>query len=308
MGKILITGGMGFIGSNLVQHLIRKGYKNKIIIIDNLSNSKNKNIKYTKFLKIDCSKSGDIQKLNKFKLNVIFHIAASSSGENSFYETEKDMKYNLLATLNLLNLAKKNRVRKFVFTSTMSVYGDPDSTPVTETTIKKPKSFYAIHKSASEEYIRIFSEYGISCSILRLFNVYGPGQNLKNNKQGMLKIYLTQMIKNKKLNIKGSLERFRDFIYVDDVVAALYECMKNKKKLLILNIGSGKKLTVKNLIKTINLELKTNIKPKIMRGTPGDQHGIYGNIKKAKNKINWKPQFDLKTGLKNFISYIQQNV
>lgn len=308
MGKILITGGMGFIGSKLVQLLIKKGYKNKIIIIDNLSNSKNKNIKYTKFLKIDCSKSLYIEKLNRIKIDVIFHIAASSSGENSFYETEKDIKYNLLATLNLLNLAKKNKVKKFIFTSTMSVYGDPDRLPVTEKSIKKPKSFYAIHKSASEEYIKIFSNYGISCSILRLFNVYGPGQNLENKKQGMLKIYLTQMIKDKKLNIKGSLERFRDFIYIDDVVDALYKCIKNKKKLLILNIGSGKKITVKNLIKNLNVELKTNIKPKIIKGTPGDQHGIYGNIKKAKNNINWKPQFNLKTGLKNFISYIQNNV
>ncbi len=308
MNKILITGGMGFIGSNLVNFLIKKGYSKRIIIVDNLSNSKNKKYKNIKFFKLDCSKKKELEKLYKYKINIIFHIAASSSGENSFYKTEKDMRYNLLATLNLLELAKKNKSKKFIFTSTMSVYGDPAKVPVDERVLKAPKSFYAIHKSASEEYIKIFSNYGISCTILRLFNVYGPGQNLKNMKQGMLKIYLSQMIKDKKLKVKGSLDRFRDFIYIDDVISALFKSMKNKEKLVILNIGSGKKTKVRNLIEILNKELGTKIKSIISKGTPGDQFGIYGTVKKANYKINWKPKINLSTGIKNFIRYIKDNV
>ena len=307
--KILITGGTGFIGSHLVNYLIKKGYEKKLIVIDNLSNSRKKNIpKNIKFIKIDCSNSKSLKKINKYKFETIFHIAASSSGENSFYETEEDMMNNLMATLNLLKIAKKQKTKKFIFTSTMSVYGDPKKLPVDENTIKAPKSFYAIHKSASEEYIKIFSSYGISSFILRLFNVYGPGQNLDNDKQGMLKIYLTQMIKDKKLIIKGSLKRFRDFVYVDDVIRALFNCMKKNSKFLILNIGSGKKITVQQLVSLSNKNLKSNIKPKVLKSTPGDQFGIYGNIKKANKKINWKPKIDINIGIKKFINYIKKNV
>ena len=308
MNKILITGGMGFIGSHLVNLLIKKGYGEKIIIVDNLSNSKYKKFRKIKFFKLDCSQKKNLKKLDKYKIDIIFHIAASSSGENSFYETEKDMKYNLLATLNLLELAKKNKSKKFIFTSTMSVYGDPIRLPVDEKAIKVPKSFYAIHKSSSEEYIKIFSNYGISSTILRLFNVYGPGQNLENMRQGMLKIYLTQMIKHKKLEIKGNLDRFRDFVYIDDVISALYKSMKNNEKLVILNIGSGKKTKIRNLIKILNKELGTKIKPIISKNTPGDQFGIFGSVKKANYKIKWKPKINLRVGIKNFIGYIKDNV
>ena len=160
----------------------------------------------------------------------------------------------------------------------------------------------------SENYIKIFSELGLSSTILRLFNVYGPGQNLTNLKQGMISIYCSYILNKKKLIIKGSPERFRDFIYIDDVIDAILLSLNNKSIFNVINICTGKKTTVKELISKILLYFNYKTYPtKITNGTPRDQFGIYGSNNKAKKILKWTPKYDIDKGIKLTLKHYLEN-
>ena len=161
------------------------------------------------------------------------------------------MSTNALSTVKLLKFAIHNKCKKFIYASTMSVYGSNVKEKVNEDAKLDPISFYAVGKIASEQYLKIYSEYGLNCSALRLFNVYGPGQNMSNLRQGMVSIFLEQAL-NGKVVVKGDLNRFRDFIYIDDVVSAIVESTKfNDNKYRVMNIGTGIKTTVNELLHEI---------------------------------------------------------
>ena len=178
MKNILVTGGAGFIGSYLSKDLIEQGYK--VYTIDNLTTGFKSNLsKQINFVKGDVSNKNILNKLKNIKFESIVHIAGQSSGEISFENPEYDLKTNTLSTLNLLNFSKENNCKKFIYASTMSVYGIQDPIPITEKHTVKPESFYAVGKLASENYMKIYSKLGIDCISLRLFNVYGPGQNMQ---------------------------------------------------------------------------------------------------------------------------------
>ena len=218
MGIYLVTGAAGFIGSAIAKNLIEEN--NNVVTIDNFSTGFKRNVPE----KVEIIEGNDfdetvLNKLNGRKFDAIIHIAGQSSGEISFEKPVYDLQTNAQSTLMLLNYARKTGCKNFIFASSMSVYGDHKERQVDETSSAVPKSFYAVGKLASENYMRIFSqEYGLKCTALRFFNVYGIGQNMENMKQGMASIYLAQAIKSKHIIIKGSGERFRDFVYISDVV------------------------------------------------------------------------------------------
>ena len=291
----LITGGAGFIGSRLVKYLSNR--KVTIYIIDDLSTGQRSNIiklkKNVKFIKGDCSNLKILNKLKKIKFDTIFHIAGQSSGEISFDSPINDLNRNLISTIRLAEFSIKQKVRKFVYASSMSVYGDltKHKPQAYENSKCNPLSFYGQSKLSSENYLKIFSKLGLNVTILRLFNVYGPNQNLKNLRQGMISIYLGQLLKSNTIIIKGSLKRFRDFIYIDDVVK-IFDISSKKKiaKNKIYNVSTGQKTTVKEIISHISKITKKKIKIIVKKSTPGDQFGIYS-----------KPYFLKKDfGIKNF--------
>ena len=156
------------------------------------------------FIQGDCQDEQTIQSLEKYEFEAIFHIAGQSSGEISFDDPVYDLQTNAQSTLLLLKLALKVGCKKFVYASTMSVYGDKPDAPVEEDTTLNPKSFYGVGKVASEHYLRIYAQYGVNSVALRLFNVYGPGQNMENLRQGMVSIFLAQAFENKHIHVKGS--------------------------------------------------------------------------------------------------------
>ena len=305
MKKYLVTGAAGFVGSSIAKKLLDLG--NEVITIDNLSTGIITNIPAgVNFIHGNVQDVETIKKLDNQKIECIYHIAGQSSGEISFDDPIYDLQTNTQSTLLLIDLAKRINCKKIIFASTMSVYGD-NKKIVSENDENDPKSFYGVGKLASEKYLKINSE-DIVCTVLRLFNIYGPGQNMHNLRQGMVSIFLQQALTSKNIIVKGSLERFRDFIYIDDVVSAFLSAEKRKsKEFQVYNIGTGIKSSVKDLIAIIIKHFDEEKNIIIENNTPGDQFGIIANILKAKKDLDFKPTHDLKNGIKKMIDFYRND-
>ncbi len=303
MKKYLVTGGAGFIGSSLAKKLIELGHS--VIIVDNLSTGSLLNIPdEAKFIRGNCQSSDVIKKLSNYNFDAIFHVAGQSSGEVSFEDPVYDLDTNTRSTLMLLKLSRKIGCRKFIYASSMSVYGDHENLPVYESYICEPKSFYAVGKLASEYYLKIYADNKLKTTALRLFNVYGPGQNMTNMKQGMASIFLSMALNKNLINVKGDLNRFRDFIYIDDVVESFIKSLnRTGNNFEKINICSEKKILVKKLIDVISENFTNKPKINLKDGTPGDQFGIYGSALLAKKLLNWKGSIKFKDGMKKMIDW-----
>ena len=306
--KYLVTGGAGFLGSCIAKKLLEDGHE--IWIIDNLRTGYVANVPNAAvFIQGDCSDQQTIDKLGFEVFDAIFHIAGQSSGEISFENPVYDINSNTVSSLVLLDFAKKTNCLRFIYASTMSVYGDIIGEYAHEELPSRPKSFYAVGKLATESYLRIYSETNnINFTALRYFNIYGPGQNLGNMKQGMASIFLSQLFSGEfpRIVIKGSLDRFRDFIFIDDVVDITIRCIDEPQaQNKIINVGTGVKTTVKKLLQTLMIESKIK-KPIIVEGsTPGDQFGICADISVLKSFYN-KDLISIEEGLSLFVKDILQ--
>lgn len=307
--KYLVTGGAGFIGSAIVKKLLQ--CEHDIVIIDNLKTGYKSNVPGDViFINGDFSKDEVISQLNSEKFDGIYHIGGQSSGEISYEDPEYDLNTNTLSTLKLLQYCVQTGCKKFVYASTMSIYGESDGKEqFSENDEAKPKSFYAVGKLASEKYMDIFSkQFGIDFVALRYFNVYGPGQNLDNMKQGMVSIYLKQFLDDNfdKVIVKGDTNRFRDLIYIDDVVDITIEAMKGEKfNNQIVNVGTSNKIRVAEILKLIQKYTNSTKEVTIAESTPGDQFGIYADNKKLLSLYD-KPLMSFENGLKNMIEWIDE--
>ncbi len=306
---ILVTGAAGFIGAAVATKLNAQGFKT--ITIDNLSTGEKSAIpKETIFIEGNLGEQETIDKLNDYQIDAIFHIAGQSSGEISFENPSYDLQSNTESTLLLLKYANEKGIKRFIYASTMSVYGNQERLPVNEDTVPVPTSFYACGKLASEHYLRIYSSFGINAIALRLFNVYGPGQNMKNMKQGMLSIYLAQALNHNKIVVKGSVDRFRDFVYIDDVVNAFLKAFEYAKTNAfgIFNVCTNKPSYVHELLENIKIQMDSDIEVEVYEGTPGDQFGIFGSNWLAKNELHWQPKTDFKEGMQLMIDWAKKTI
>lgn len=304
----LVTGAAGFIGAAVAKALLRDGHQ--VVTVDNLSTGFEQHLpEGIIFIKGDCQDPKVIDELHTYDFEAIYHIAGQSSGEISFENPVYDLQTNAQSTLQLLELAKKINCKKFIYASTMSVYGDTDKLPVDENGTPSPKSFYGVGKLASEHYLKIYNtEFDISTAALRLFNVYGPGQNLTNMKQGMVSIFLAQALEQNQIHVKGSAERFRDFIYIDDVVRAFLktESVLNQNGFHLFDVCSGVKTTVGELVNAITNQFDAPITTKFEGSTPGDQFGIYGNSQKMHNILGDWEKVKFEEGIKMFVDSVRK--
>lgn len=304
MKKAFVTGGAGFIGSHLSRRLLTLGWE--VDIVDNLSTGNRENIpEGAAFTLLDLSDDGLAAKLPDKKYDAVFHLAAQSSGEISYDSPSYDLKTNCLSTVILSDWCLKKGSQRFINISSMSIYGDQEKQPVAEDAVAAPNSFYGIGKYASENYIRLYSKMGLDTTSLRLFNVYGPGQNMENLRQGMVSIYMAYILKGEDVLVKGSPDRYRDFIYIDDVIDAVMACLENEKTYgQAYNVGSGIKTTVRELLEAELAAFGHDPKTYGIRftdGTPGDMFGICADITQIRKDTGWKPETDFKTGLKKMV-------
>jgi len=298
---ILITGGAGFVGSWLCKRLLQENYA--ITIVDDLSNGKKENIpEGVGFYKLDITKSEELKKLPDHPYKKLIHIAAQASNAISFIDPELDLHTNQLGTINILQFCVDRGIKRVIFTSSMSAYGEPQSLPTNESNTMLPDSFYAVHKLASEHYMRIFSQqHGIDFTTFRLYTTYGHGQNLDNINQGLLSIYLSQIINSDTVIVKGSKDRTRDIIHVSDVVNAIVLSFDNKQSYnKTYNLGTGQYLKIEEIVNllTTGLGYKENEFPvKYEEGTPGDPFDTLADNKSAREDLNWEPKISPRQGI-----------
>ena len=307
--RYLITGGAGFIGSNLAHRLLENN--NDVIIVDNLLTGRLSNVPpEAEFLELDIGAPDVIQQLPDTPVDAVLHLGAQSSGEISFERPEYDVLTNTLGSLNLLRWCMATGTQRFVYASSMSVYGDVGDDPIAEDHCPQPKSFYGITKLAGEHYVNAFSRQGLKTTIFRMFNVYGPGQNLENLKQGMVSIYLSFVLNEKLLLVRGSSQRFRDLVYIDDVVAAWLTVLQNPASFgRTYNLGSGTKTYVHELVRGILLAFGKDPETypvQYAEGTPGDQFGIWADVRRITEEVCWSAQVGLSQGLRTMARWAMQ--
>lgn len=309
MKKILVTGGAGFIGSYLVNKLIKKNYD--VMVVDHLKTIGG--IPYIHprcfFVKGDILMPETLAKIKKWKPEIIYHLAAQSAGESAYDNPKFDYLVNGYGSYLLSKLAIEIKVKHFIYSSSVAVYGSNIKNKITEKSKIKPDSIYGISKYAGEMFIQqVLGPTNVKTSIFRIFNTYGPGENLNFLKKGMISIYCSYVWKNKPIIVKGSLKRFRNYQYIDDVVNILFKTIKNKSlaKNEIFNLSSGVYTTVNSLIKLI-LKIKNKPNHKIIvkkQGTPGDSFGFHASNNYLKKKFNNYKFFSLEEGLIKYFKWI----
>tara|TARA_B110000483_G_C18089006_1_gene501201 strand:- start:243 stop:1154 length:912 start_codon:yes stop_codon:yes gene_type:complete len=300
---VLITGVAGFIGSKLAQKFLDNNHV--VYGVDDLSSGLMSNVpKGLKFIEFDLSIPEVIEILPQ-SCDLILHLAGQSSGEISFDNPINDLNKNTVSTLNLIEYGRRCKIKKFLYASSMSVYGNVPDKPISESFIQKPLSCYGVGKLASEHYLEIFKRE-VPYINFRMFNVYGPGQDLGNLRQGMISIFLAMALKTGEIHIKGSLNRFRDFIYIDDVVDIWHKLALEENLInLTLNLGTGVKTTIKVLMEEYEKNIP-NISYYNEGITLGDQNGIYADntlLRKTLKNVNFIP---LSKGLKDYIKKVYQ--
>lgn len=305
MANYLVTGAAGFIGAHLAKTLIEQGHT--CTTIDNLSTGFVENIpEGCRFIEGNDYDDDVLAQLNDEHFDAIFHIAGQSGGMTSFDDPIYDMNSNITSTLKLLDYAKKTGCKRFIFASSMSVYGDENPCPVYETSELKPKTFYAVGKLASEHYMRIYSAcFGIRCTALRFNNTYGPGQNMQNLRQGMVSIFIAQAIKNHHIHVMGDKNRFRDFVFVGDNVRACIMAAEGQEESLYneYNVATNCKHTCEQLVETIQNSLPYEVTVEYNGSTPGDQYGIYCDYSKIEKNLGWKPLVQFDEGIADMVKW-----
>ena len=298
--KIIITGGAGFIGSHLVSKLT--DLRHDVTVLDNLSSGRRRNLigqfKKIKFYCVDISKKGKWEKLFK-NVDYVFHLAALADIVPSIDNPKKYFDSNVVGTLNLLEACRNYGIKKLIYSASSSCYGLTKKYPTSEEDSIDPKYPYALTKRLGEEMIIHWSNlYKINFVSLRLFNVYGTRSRTSGAYGAMFGVFLTQKIFKKPLTIVGDGKQSRDFIYVTDVVNAFVKSLNVKIKNQIFNVGNGKSITI-NTIANIMKGKKIYI-PK----RPGEPAKTMANIKKIKKLMKWKPEVDIKKGIKLLIEDI----
>ena len=311
MKTVLVTGGAGFIGFHVAKALLERG--DKVIIVDNFNDyydprlkrarirqiRKNKNLKV---YKVDISNYKKLERVFKrHKFDKICHMAAQAGVRYSLKDPFRYELWNNLGTLNLLELARKKRIKDFVFASSSSVYGGNKKVPFSEEDkVDSPISFYAATKKSNELYAHVYSHlYGLHCTGLRFFTVYGPWGRPD---MAMFK-FVKNILAGKPIDVYNYGKMQRDFTYIDDITDGVVAAIDKPRKYVILNLGNNKPEQLMKVIGLIEKELGKEAKKNMMPMQPGDVPRTSADITKAKKLLGFEPKTGIEQGLKNFIEW-----
>lgn len=285
--NILITGGLGFIGSHIANELLKD---NQVVILDNLStgninNLKDANNENLKIIQEDL-RNTNLDDLTS-GIDYIFHLAAMASVPLSIDRPVECSDINLNATIKLLKSAVDNDVEKIVFSSSSAVYGQNRNMPLKESEPLMPMSPYAASKAGCELYLQTFYEsYGLNYTSLRYFNVFGPNQDKNSQYAAVIPNFISAILEGKPVEIYGDGEQTRDFIYVKDVVKANINAAESDYN-GVINVASGEKLSINQLFEIIRKTLKSDVEPNYLPERPGDiRHSLADTAKMSKINFN----------------------
>ena len=312
INRILITGGLGFIGSHIVDELLRM--EKEVYVLDDLSTGNMNNLHSNKNNPLLHILDGDISKIDHIKkrisnIDVVLHQAAIASVTKSIINPELVFNSNLRSTINVLDYCLKTNVKRIIFASSSAVYGNTVEEILTEKLPCKPSSPYGASKLAAEGYLNAYWEtYGLESISLRYFNVYGPRQS-NNEYSGVITIFINNLLKNEHPIIYGDGNQMRDFVNIQDIVQANILAMASKNSAgEVFNIGTGQSVKIISLIDVLSRLLrKKGIEYKFAPKRKGDINISVASIDKAKRLLNYNPRVSLEYGLKSLINWIKEN-
>jgi len=297
--KVVVTGGCGFIGSNIAEELIKKHY---VVVIDDLSTGRIENIQSLQDKENFEFVRGNITDLGLLKqifedVDCIFHQAAIPSVQRSVENPLDTNEANIKGTLNVLIAARDCGVKKVVYASSSSVYGDTPELPKKENMKPNPQSPYAVSKLTGEYYCKVFSEiYGIKTVCLRYFNVYGPNQDPASEYAAVIPRFINRVLNNQPPIIFGDGNQTRDFTFVKDVVKANILAMEKNVE-GVFNIAYGQQISINELANKIMEIVGVKLNPVYDKPRPGDIRNSLADISLAKQKLGYMPEYSLEKGL-----------
>jgi UDP-glucose 4-epimerase len=303
--RILVTGGAGFIGSHMAHRLLKEGHE--VTIVDNESTGRSVNVPArARYLLADVTRLDQLQPVFAPGLDVVFHIAGQVSLIRSYCDPTLDLRTNVQGTLNVLQLCLRFRVPRLLYASSMTVYGHTTVLPTPEDTPCCPVSYYGITKYAAERYVHATAEradldFGFRVTSFRMYNVYGSRQALDNPYQGVLGIFIGNLLRGEPITIFGDGQQSRDFVHVDDIVDGWISALTNPETYgAVINLGSGHRLSIQQLSDHVLSAFdRTRADGLIIHapGRSGEQRHVQADISLARNVLGWEPRVPFRDGL-----------
>lgn len=314
--RILVTGGAGFIGSHIVDLLLARNFE--VVVLDNLSTGERSYINSeVEFIEGDVSKPEHVAIAFAKKPDAVLHIAGQASIRLSFMHPEQDLTVNTLGTINVLNQCVAARVPRLLFASSMTIYGTPQIVPTPETAPPSPVSYYAVTKYAAERYVHITGkrkdiDFQFDVTSLRMFNVYGPRQSLTNAYQGVLAIFIGNVLRGEPITIHSDGQQSRDFVHVSDVARAWVDAIDAPATYgEVINIGAGVPVSVNQLCDLVleHFGYTRETYPVVYHAAqPGDIRISCADIGRASTLLNWKPSIEFSIGIRDTMEWAQQQL
>ena len=314
MEKMAVTGGAGFIGSNLAERLAAWGYP--VVILDNFSTGRKQNLAgwssrfsdRVEVVREDINETGELRRLFQ-GVRFVFHQAAIPSVPRSVADPALTHSSNITGTLSVLIAARDAGVSRVVVASSSSVYGDDATMPKQEARTGHPLSPYALSKLVCEQYCRLFHRlYGLESVCLRYFNVFGPRQDPRSEYAAVIPRFSTRLLAGSRPTIYGDGEQTRDFTYIDNVVDANWQAANHPRAAgEVFNIGCGTQTSLNQLIRELNTILGTELSPVYEAPRAGDVRHSVADVGKARDLLEYTPAVSLRSGLEQVLQYFREN-
>lgn len=306
---VLVTGGAGFIGSHLVEALLEEGAR--VRVVDSLVTGRRENLAHLEgrfeFLEGDLAQF-DVCARAVEGVEYVFHQAAIPSVPRSIREPLQSHASGPTATLNVLEAARRAGVRRIFFAASSSAYGETEELPKHEGMLPRPLSPYAAGKLAGEYYVRVYAQtMGLDGVSLRYFNVFGPRQDPTSPYSGVISLFAKRMAAGERPSIYGDGNQTRDFTYVANVVAANLAALKAEGPLggQVLNVGTGRQVSLKELVRTINRVLGTDLTPEFLPPRAGDVLHSQASLERVSDVLGYQPVIDFEEGLRRTLRAAQ---